>query len=179
MEILNLKSHCGAFSWLPSSVYKLPHLSLQQVEHSLSGTFKHLLCNVANIWICNYVYFRFLWSQRSTDPQSKHCASWHCAAKLHDIDNVFCGLCLLRISLWIRVVGVDVVIVAPVGLGWTNWVTAGGGKADGGTRRWTEHGLPELAEPTKHTDPDIKGTVHCLEVGSLWFYEIFGVILCD
>ena len=80
MEILNLKSHCGAFSWLPSSVYKLPHLSLQQVEHSLSGTFKHFLCNVANIWICTYVFFLgFIW------PQRRHCSSWHCAAKLHDI----------------------------------------------------------------------------------------------
>ena len=169
MEILNLKSHCGAFSWLPSSVYKLPHLSLQQVEHSLSGTFKHFLCNVANIWICNYVFFSDLFGPNADTVH-------------HDIAllnfTIFSGLCLLRIILWVGVFGVVVVIVAPVGLGWTNWVTGGGGKADGGTRRWTEHGLPE-PETTKHTDPDLQGTLHGLEVVSLWFYKIFGVVFCD
>ena len=169
MEILNLKSHCGAFSWLPSSVYKLPHLSLQQVEHSLSGTFKHFLCNVANIWICNYGFFLgFIW------PQRRHCSSWHCAAKLHDI-------------LWS-------LFVEDHSLGWSFWSRCsycgpgrtrldqlsdgGGGKADGGTRRWTEHGLSE-PETTKHTDPDLQGTLHGLEVVSLWFYKIFGVVFCD
>ena len=115
MEILNLKSHCGAFSWLPWSVYKLPHLSLQQVEHSLSGTFKHFLCNVANIWICNYVFFSDLFGPNADTVH-------------HDIAllnfTIFSGLCLLRIILWVGVFGVGVVIVAPVGLGWTNWVTA-------------------------------------------------------
>ena len=42
----------------------------------------------------------------------------------HDIAllnfTIFSGLCLLRIILWVGVFGVGVVIVAPVGLGWTN-----------------------------------------------------------